>query len=207
MACHDSGLSPFIRGEIHLQTHEIVERRMVARYVQLGDVVLEAGAGIGSVTRVLLAAGASVDAYEPSEEPFYLLQQLATIYSGRCQVSRAALGLITGPGPFHVYDPWYASRTVELGGEVPRATVLIDVCRLRDVLGARQYDGVVMDVEGAEHALLPELLLEDPVRWVVAELHGDPARLAATIVSMQLRYRLDAVEVHAQYLVCGWMSR
>ena len=63
--------------DIDLVTHERVERRMVARYVREGDVIIEGGAGIGAVTRVLLDVGATVYAYEPNPKPRAELDTLA----------------------------------------------------------------------------------------------------------------------------------
>jgi FkbM family methyltransferase len=190
---------------LDLGTHEIVERRAVARYVRPGDLVLEGGAGIGSVTRVLLDAGASVVAFEPGPEPFPSLERLAAAYpDGRCEPVHAALTEHDGFVPLHVYHPWYATRTTSLGGCVPHETIRVSARSWGAELKSRPYQGLVIDIEGAEHALLTA---EFPpsLRWIVAEIHGEPEQIARTLAAVPTSFRLDAIEAHFTYLVAGWV--
>lgn len=201
---------------VDLATHEIVERRMVARYVQKGQRVMEGGAGIGAVTRVLLEAGAEVVAYEPNKQlcegP---LDDLRLVYAqsndAELYIHQAALSNDDSPIPFHVYEPWYASRTTALGGAVPLHTILVPGHKFSRELRTGGFHGLVLDIEGAEHMLLREIDRNGPLpQWVVVELHGDPELMASTIEFMSHTFRLDAIEAHVGqrgglYLVCGWV--
>lgn len=192
---------------IDLRTHEIVERRMVARYVKRGDLVLEGGAGIGAVTRVLLDAGAEVTAYEPGAYQFQQLQRVADAYPDTCQVVHAALSDHTGDIPLHIYDSdvWYADRTTALGGHVPVRTERVPAHDFNETLRARPWDGLVLDVEGAEHDLIYQAICIPSLRWIVVELHGSPEQMATTMNHMPKSFILDAIEVNQVYLVAGWV--
>ncbi len=192
---------------LDLATHEIVERRMVARYVRPGDLVLEGGAGIGAVTRVLLDGGATVHAFEPGPEQWPSLVALAGAYpAGQCQPFNLALAPESGSVPYHVYAPWYANRIGALGGAVPSYTMRIQARAWREVL-EQPYTGLVIDIEGAEHAILRGAApMPSALRWIVAELHGSPTEMANTLSSVRdSGFRLDAVEAHFTYLVAGWV--
>jgi len=190
---------------LDLRTHEIVERRMVARYVQPGDLVLECGGGIGAVTRVLLDAGACVTTYEPGALQFYDLKQLAAVYPA-CAPQQAALADHDGEIPLHCYDDevWFADRTTSLGGHVPIRTVTVRARSFYDELAREPWTGLVLDIEGAEHALLAAARFPPSLRWIVAELHGPPDQLARTLAAVTAPFRLDAIEVNQVYLVVGW---
>ncbi len=182
-----------------------VHRRMVARYVRSADRVLEGGAGIGSVTRVLLDGGAHVTAYEPGAEPFAVLEQFVGVYPHFTPVKAA---LSHGPSaiPYHVYEPWFSSRTTALGGLTPARTILVPAHAWSTLL-TQPWDGLMLNAEGMEHALLAEVFagLSD-LRWIVAELHGPPELLARTIAQAPPRYRLEAIEpCNESHLVCGWV--
>lgn len=189
---------------IDLSTHEIVERRMVARYVRPQDRVLEGGAGIGAVTRVMLDAGAIVTAFEPGPEQFPYLQRLTEAYPSRCRPIQKALAEYDGEVPLHLYHPWIACRTTALGGCVPYDTIRVQARGWSSELETGEYTGLVIDIEGAEHGLLASSLPEK-LRWIVAELHGTPEEMAQTLLAPCPAFKLDAVEAHLTYLVAGWV--
>ncbi len=115
-----------------------------------------------------------------------------------------ALATHDGMTALHIYKPWYATRTVALGGAVPERTISVEARSLWDEMVGHPYDGVVLDVEGAEHVLLCSVFPQH-VRWIVAELHGSPKRLAAALAAPAPAFRLDAIEAHFTYLVAGWV--
>lgn len=186
---------------------ERVHRRMVARYVRPHDKVLEGGAGIGSVTRVMLDMGAHVTSYEPGAEPFAVLEQLVGVYPHFTSV-KAALSNRPGLIPYHVYEPWSSSRTTALGGLVPTRTIAVPAHDWR-VLLRQPWDGLMLNVEGMEHAMLADVFTDvNSLKWVVAELHGEPHLLARTLNAAPPRFRLDGIEPsNAVQVVCGWSRR
>lgn len=181
---------------------------MVARYVRAHDVVLEGGAGIGSVSRVLLDVGASVTSYEPGEAPFAVLLHLADVYATYHPV-KAALAPMDGRIPYHVYEPWYASRTTALGGLLPVRTIAVPAHDWRVLRDCQQFTGLLLNLEGMEHRMLPDWFRskDAQLRWIVAELHGEPDVLARTLDRGDHPFVLDAIEANGPYLVAGWVRR
>ena len=195
-------------GGVCLRTHERVERRTVAQFVRCGDLVLEGGAGIGSVTRVLLDSGATVHAYEPGLAPFEELDRLRAAYPrGRLSAYNVALAPLAGEIALHVYEPWYANRTTSLGGEVPSFSIAVPAQSWRYVLAEHPWQGLVLDVEGEEYQLfecemLPAMLPAS-LEWMVVELHGRPAELATLVHAVERAMPIVSIEVNEASLVCG----
>jgi FkbM family methyltransferase len=154
-----------------------------ASLMQLGDRVLVAGNGMGSVS-VLLAARfgrGSVIAYEANPTLVELTKGWICFPDGCMEVEHGALGARDGTTHLRIAERWaessvhpewapnqvYTDRLVE----VP----LVDTNR---VVRERGINALLLDVEGSEHDIIPTLDFA-PIRWFVAEIHGSDERAAA----------------------------
>lgn len=159
----------------------------VCAMLRPGDLVLDCGANMGSVTRVLAATGADVIAYEPDP---YTFEKLRAAFADVPNVTLVNAAVGVGTGTVRLMrattfeknpDGASVSSTILDGGrgidtenavEVP----LIDFPGLvRDAAARRGGIAFVkMDIEGAELEILEAMEAEDlfrHVRCLVAETH------------------------------------
>jgi FkbM family methyltransferase len=177
---------------ILVDAYERSETKFIARIVQPGDSVVDAGANIGFHTvhmAKLAGPGGHVDAFEPLD---YLADALdASIeeneFGAIVRVHRLALDERDGLRSLR-----HAPRTVNFGGghlapdgPVPpdHADVLVPTARLDDVLAGRRCRFIKLDVEGAEprvvRGAIATLANEKPV--ILAELHERQLQLVSGI--------------------------
>lgn len=161
------------------------DRRAVLLHVRNGDVVVEGGVGSGTVTKALLDAGAQVYGFEPRAEELRHLWPWVERKPFTPVVSAEALGRITGESRLPEGKEWWESGG--FGGSGRK----VQVRNALDVLEEFRPDGLVLDIEGAEHDILRGLGAFRP-RWIVAELHPraypDISDIDATIVALAKRF-------------------
>ncbi len=159
-----------------------------------GDIVLDCGANLGTVTRPLAETGAVVHAFEPDPYAFGKLQEAFADHSN-VVMHNAAVGVEAG----HIRlmraanfdeNPKGASvkSTVVPGGRKINEDLsnsievaLIDLpAMITDLVGRHgEIAFLKMDIEGAELELLERMLAEDlfnGVRLTVAETHENKFR-------------------------------
>jgi len=174
--------------------------RALLQIVQQNWVVLDLGAHIGYFALLLsklVGPRGKVIAFEPLSENIRTLEQNLTTNDCRNVVlERRAVAATTGTVILRLNDDNQLSSTASL--EHGRPTAVVDAVSLDDyVSGLRErIDFVIMDVEGAEAAVLrgmrATLMRDRPI--LVVELHGfdlygqdHPA--LQTLQSMNYRFR------------------
>lgn len=113
----------------------------ITRHIQPGDVVIEGGANIGTLTKAMLISGAKVIAFESNPEAVECLlhnceSESLTIYGG-CALSESPDDLVT----MHRQDNAGASYCTP-GGEIPCYTI--------DELNVPKCALIKLDIEGYE---------------------------------------------------------
>ncbi len=160
----------------------------VLSQLRRGDLAIDCGANVGSITTQLAATGADVIAYEPDPVAF---DALTTAMDGRANVTlmKAAVGIENGKaslfrGEGFDNNPVAASRrsTILPGANRVDQSDALDVSvvslpeKLTKWVAERgEIAFLKLDIEGAELDILTEMLrldLFDHVRITVAELHG-----------------------------------
>lgn len=141
--------------------------------------VLDLGAHIGAFSYLALSSGAKhVVAIEPQPQNFELLERNLSRFAGRYRLERKAVWF--SPGRFKLFGHDYAnsggySLFFSFGGQ---AVEVETISNLGEVFGGVP-DIVKIDVEGAEYAVLGELVRLGPP-FIVGEFHniepvaGDP---------------------------------
>jgi hypothetical protein len=147
---------------------ELDELRMLHRFVKEGSRVLEAGSGEAGFTTAFLATRASflvaVDPLGP-REPVGTASFLSLT---------GAIGPTVGRAVFCRNGEWWNSvthnRAPRYGESVERTVV--DQFDAVDLIEQHRIDTLVLDVEGAEWAVLDRVMARPSgVRTIVAELH------------------------------------
>jgi len=196
-------LPPSTIASVFWRLHESAEIRMVRKYVQEGDVVVELGGCIGIVSAQL---GARVGRFgrltvvEPNIETTEVIERnLRTTSCGSVNVLNAAVGrgerirylaspdLVGGSTTHATIAPPSAREigTIRLGDIDPEATVL------------------VMDIEGAEWSLLDdELESFEQFDLLIAEIHRDGSRFVDEFCSGLADRNWRLVERAGPVVVC-----
>jgi FkbM family methyltransferase len=150
-------------------------------HVRPGDVVLDLGANVGSISSLFLSMGMMVHAYEPDSRCIALLRRRFSIYGyGRIHLHHKAVGSKTGTVRLN-----YGSLTTESNSIIPdkqgadASAGWEDVACLGilDVIQEHGYVPLIkMDVEGAEYDILETLLQPehlDRFGVCLVEAHAD----------------------------------
>lgn len=160
--------------------------------VQEGALVLEAGAGLGVVTETLLDAAALVVACEP--QPAMFTDLLArNAFRSHLRALPVAVGPAGAPDTLTLQlgkEPWNASASGP-PYEWPAGELVVPQAPLPELMRQHHCNMLVLDVEGAECALLAHTSsLPSDVHTVVVEWHpmvvGAKAVAAARQVLMGL---------------------
>jgi FkbM family methyltransferase len=171
--------------------HDLAVTEVLARLVQAGDTVVDAGAHIGYMaTLAALAAGPDghVMAWEPHPELFVVLERNVAGVATRRRMARmtlrnAALG--STPGLANLVIPDEGARNdgtshLERTASPPTRSIPVKVETIDDVLeaeGAESVDVMKLDVEGSElHVLCgaTQALRAGRIRHIVFEDHQGP---------------------------------
>ncbi|MGP1355616.1 FkbM family methyltransferase [Roseicyclus sp.] len=159
-----------VRNGLYKQTYEDAERRLLQTVLRPGDRVLEIGAGIGAVGLLAarIAGGANVLSYEANPDLAPVIEANYALNAERPRLRMKAVTTDGAPVVFHQADN-VLSSSVHARREA-RRTVTVESDSLSAVLAEFAPDVLVMDVEGAETALLAGAPLHG-IRAIVLELH------------------------------------
>ena len=196
---------------------DLTVSEVLARLIDAGDTVVDAGANVGYMTVLAATAagrGGRVLAFEPHPELFAVLQQNAA-YAARsgCHVEarQVALGDHHGQALLHIPQSFADNdgmATLVDGGPAAVQAVPVVVERLDDLVP----DGasvLKLDVEGFEASVLrgaQQLLSERRLRHIVFEDH-DVERSQVVGILKASGYRLFAVGWRMRGLVLGPIER
>ena len=161
------------------------EMHFLQRYLRPGDVVIDAGANIGTYT--LLAAtcvgpSGQVIAFEPAPVAFARLREnVARNGLHQAELHDAAVGARTDRAGMRSSSD--VSNTLIMVAGTGGATTEVSIVRLDDVVGDRHPALVKLDVEGYELKALQgaaALLAADPPPVLLIEFTGHLLRAAGT---------------------------
>jgi FkbM family methyltransferase len=136
-----------------------------------GFPILNAGAGMGYVAAMLAATfgSANVLSYEPHPE-LARFARTVEVDGQPLRIEHGALWLRDEPVQFRIYENW-SSGTIDTARGA-RAPVSIEVPGhdINRILSSKAAWNVLLDIEGAEHELLPAMDLRR-VAALVVEMH------------------------------------
>ena len=149
--------------------------------LRAGDICLDLGANMGVFTEILAATGAEVHAFEPDPHCFASLQKR---FAGRANVHLHNQAVADVAGSFVLHrmkdfdtEPDMRSQSSSIAisdtSQYDESnSVVVETLAFADVVRAfgRPVALVKMDIEGAEFAILDQILAGRPSR------SGDPAR-------------------------------
>ncbi len=180
------------------------ELQAIVNGLRAGDLAIDCGANVGSVTEVLAWHGARVHAFEPNPHAFRVLQR--RFFLRRNVVChRAAVGLSDGVANLFPHintadDPVYwstgSSLLAEKGNVDPKLPIAVDTIDLTRFLIALDCDIAVLkiDIEGAEVELLERLIdtpLVSRIRHILVETHDSRMPHLAKRMN-EIRQRIEA---------------
>ena len=159
-----------VRNVLYKGSYEAAERELLKRVVRPGSRVVEIGCGIGFVSLLCtrLAGEGNVRSYEANPKLEPVIRGNYELNDLRPDLVMKAVTPDGGSIRFHRDDNILSSSSFDRGRETELITVEGE--NLADALAAHGADVVVMDVEGAEVALLSDADLST-VRSMVVELH------------------------------------
>lgn len=171
-------------------TYQLANLEAALRHVTNFSAAIDAGAHVGTWTKVMAGTFASVVAVEPSPDTFECLEwnvAQAGLTNVRCVA--AALGAKAGGRVSMALDAANRDRSntgarfVRAGGDIPVTTI--------DALGLADVGFIKLDIEGSEPAALqgaadtmrrcrPVVLFENKKLW--ARHHGQPPNAVEAIL-------------------------
>lgn len=178
-----------------LHEYEALERSVIYDLYDAGDVVIEAGTGIGITGLSILRTGARLVSYDPQIDNINLATKVFTA-NGFMDVKLvgAALGPFTGTAELTISKvPWDASLITMRDKGYSRQSV--PLLSLDDEISQQGANAVHMDVEGAELVLLEGMDLSK-INKISMEVHPSmmPKNTYANkIVPMLLKAGFESV--------------
>lgn len=167
----DPDLVPrFVRSALFKETYESHERRLVRNLLKRGDRVLEIGTGIGLVS-LLCAKICGPDKVLSYEANRFLEPIIRKNYALNGLTPNLQMRAITTDGqPVSLFrNDNIVSSSVEKRDGFSEE-MLVESDSLDHVIARHRPDAIIMDVEGAEIALLSNSSLQG-VKHIIAEVH------------------------------------
>ena len=162
-----------IKEELYLDRYEVPEITALTAMLRPGDKVLEIGAGMGVVSGLAARAMPDVviESYEGNPNLIAAIRELHALNGiGNVTLHNRILvpGAADGDREFHLH--WsFAESSLVATGET-RNSVRVPTESLPEKLASFAPDLLVVDIEGGEDELLPEVDLSG-VRGLILELH------------------------------------
>lgn len=159
-----------IRAAVVKGTYELAERRLLESTIRPNDKVLELGAGIGliSLLSTRLAGAGNVVSYEANELMKPVIDENFRLNG---QVPNVVYRAVTATG--EDVEFFRASNVISssmFDRDIGAEKVRVQSVSLAAILRSVEPDVLIMDVEGTEIDLIPEVRLHG-VRDIVLELH------------------------------------
>lgn len=194
---------------------EVTAFEAVVAQLKPGDIAIDCGANVGKFTVPMARTGAEVYAFEPNPDAYACLVQNTAAYPN---VKALQAAVTTAAGSVKLYlhryaadDPVHFSSGSSLVGSkrnvrTDRFTMVdgIQFSEFLKGLGGRRVRLLKMDIEGAEVAVLNQLLdegLHERIDQLFVEVHDRQIRALAE-PTRQLRKRLE--ELHVDHFRLDW---
>ena len=170
LPCGHPVVSEAIAREIALGDYEAKEIEIVSRRLEPGDVVLEAGAGLGFLSAFCAKRVGSerVHAYEANPELIAVIRETYARNGVAPRLVNALLARGEGEREFFLEGEFWASSAHRAGGravKVPQIDLNAELARLRPTF-------LIVDIEGGEAEFFAAADLA-PVRKICVETHPD----------------------------------
>lgn len=165
-------VTPDIRTSIYAERYERGEARSLTRRLEASDVVLEIGAGIGFLSTLcaLRIGSERVFTYEANPALIEVIEKTYALNGVRPTLTHGTLAGEEGMAEFFVDKEYVASSLIRLSEdvevvEIPQFDVNAEIARISPTM-------VVMDIEGAEHDLVPVIDWSE-IEKVVIDIHPE----------------------------------
>lgn len=171
--CTDKNKTPkFVRSSLFKGTHEAHERRMVAKYLNEDDRVLEIGAATGLISMVCAKhCGANnVLSYEANPAMEKMIRENFSLNGWEPNLVMKAVTLDGSDISFFVSENIYSSSMIDRSETVRGKTIIVPSDPIDKVISEFKPTTIVMDVEGAEIELLGEADVSG-VTKIIVEVH------------------------------------
>jgi FkbM family methyltransferase len=145
----------------------VYEKKKLEFYIEPGEAWLDLGGNIGTFSLLALSHGASVVVCEPEEDNLKLLRMnLEHNFPGQEESSYIILPVAVTTGHERHTDLYlckgeYNKYRHTIFPKRGRHSVKVQQKNIRELLREYNFDGIKMDIEGAEIALLEELKPQD----------------------------------------------
>lgn len=194
---------------------EVTAFDAIAAQLKPGDIAIDCGANVGKFTVTMARTGAEVYAFEPNPDAYARLVENTAAYPNVTALQAAAT---TEPGPVKLYlhryakdDPVHFSSGSSLL-EAKRSVrtdcfAMVDGIQFSTFikgLGGRRVRLLKMDIEGAEVAVLNQLLdegLHELIDQAFIEVHDRQIR---ELVEPTDRLRKRLANLHAEHFRLDW---
>jgi len=178
-------ISPWMHQRMFRGDYEEIEADMLAASIQPGERILEVGGGLGFMAAFACLQAPDVRAvvYEANPGLVQVAEHTKRLNGADFDFRSAMLGASAGTTEFHVHAAFWASSASHESED--STTIDVPVHDVNKVLAEQDFTMLVMDIEGGEIDLIPEMQL-DTITRVVIETH--PAVTGAKSVAKLLRH-------------------
>jgi len=194
----DPAINGFMRRVLATGDYEATEVEFLADVLRPDDVVLEIGSGIGflSTFAASTAPTARIVSYEANPALIPVIERTRELNGVDFEVHNAMLGPKDGTADFFLNRAfWASSATHDYGGA---EVISVPMVSAAAVMAENDFGLVIMDIEGGEIELLPQLDL-DGVDRLVLETHPQiTGERAVRKLLRQLRRRHGLVSTRSR---------
>jgi len=178
-------ISPWMHQRMFRGDYEEIEADMLASCIEPGERILEVGGGLGFMAAFACLQAPDVQAvvYEANPGLVGVAEHTKRLNNVDFDFRNAMLGAQRGTAEFHVHAAFWASSASHESSD--STTIDVPMHDVNQVLREQDFTMLVMDIEGGEIDLIPEMNLESISR-VVIETH--PSVTGAKSVSKMLRH-------------------
>lgn len=167
----DPGASKSLRHLVYSERYERGERRCVMAALEVDDKVLEIGTGAGYLSALCAKKVGSerVVGVEANPELFALIRRNHELNGVAPEIIHGMLGSEDGVATFYIDGEFVSSSAAPVAGR-SRKAIDVPVLSVAKVVGRVDPTFVLMDIEGGEAELVPEIDWAR-VRKLAIELH------------------------------------
>jgi FkbM family methyltransferase len=153
---------------IYKKGYEYPERRLLRKFLNKNDIVLELGTGVGLISTICSKMVGSEKVFTFEANPLLKSTILETFSLNEVtpKLIMSAVGPNSGEKTFYIHNDFWGSSFANL----TRHSIKIHVTSFNDIIHTIKPTFLIIDIEGAEYELFQDADLSS-VKKIIIELH------------------------------------